>query len=184
VIVVACLAAVALIAAGITAYFVSRHSGSTPIGARPSRSALTVNSATSSISVAAAGSTPSTSAPPTTQPPTGNPCPSSAACTVSGDAGGAVAALNGFRVSHGLPAVPGTASSQAQQCALGEGGGPACEQHFAWELVPRQDGARVISQIATRGAQWLLDPAMTSFSVGWAFVPGTGQYECAILKVA
>jgi hypothetical protein len=184
-IVVACLVAVAgLIAAGITAYFVSRHGGSTPIGARPSRSALTVNSATSNRSAASAGSTPSTSAPRTTRPATGNPCPSSGACTVSGDAGGVVAALNGFRVSHGVPAVPGGASSQAQQCALDEGAGPACAQHFAWEIVPMQDGARVISQIASRGAQWLLDPDMTSVSVGWAFVPSTGQYECAILKIA
>jgi hypothetical protein len=186
VIVVACLAAVAgLIAAGITAYFVSRHGGSTPIGgSRPSRSARAVNSASSSSPAVSARSTLSTSAPLTTRPATGTPCPSSAACTVSGDAGGVVAALNRFRVSHGVPAVPGSASSQAQQCALDEGAGPACAPHFAWEVVPVQDGARVISLIASRGGQWLLDPGMTSFSVGWAFVPSSRQYECAILKVA
>jgi hypothetical protein len=40
--------------------------------------------------------------------------------------------------------------------------------------------------IASRsdGRAWLLDPQMTSFSVGWAYQPGgAGQYECAILKV-
>ena len=42
--------------------------------------------------------------------------------------------------------------------------------------------------IASRndGVAWLLDPDMTAFSVGWAYVPGaggSGQYWCAILKV-
>jgi hypothetical protein len=100
-----------------------------------------------------------------------------------------VAALNSFRASHGQHAVPGTASSQAQECALGEGSGPSCQPHYAWEPVPTQDGVRVITMVASRsdGMQWLLDPAMSSFSVGWAYTPGAqggpGRYSCAILKV-
>lgn len=139
-----------------------------------------------------AGSTTLTTSPPRqstsqttphTTAPIGNPCPSTAACVVRGDAGGVIAALNRFRLSHGLPAVLGSASSRAQLCALDQGAGPACVSHFAWEVVPNQDGAQVISLIAGRGAQWLLDPGTTSVNVGWAYLPSTRQYECAILKV-
>ena len=46
----------------------------------------------------------------------------------------------------------------------------------------------MISMIAGRSDSlaWMLDPDVTSFSVGWAYVPGAGgpgQYSCAILKV-
>jgi hypothetical protein len=101
---------------------------------------------------------------------------------VIGDAGGAVAAVNAFRVSHGRPAVPGTVSVMAQQCALQQGSGPSCEPHYAWQAVPTQDGQKVISMLAGRSAQWLLDPGISSFSVGWAYAPGSG-FECAILKI-
>lgn len=121
---------------------------------------------------------------------TANPCSSAAPCAVAGDGGQAVTALNNFRVSHGRPPVPGAVSPQAQQCALREGNGPSCEPHYSWEPVPTQDGARVISMITGRsgGMQWLLDPAMSSFSIGWAYAPGAGggpgHYECAVLKVS
>jgi hypothetical protein len=116
-------------------------------------------------------------------------CPSAAPCVVGGDDGGVVAALNAFRVSHGAPAVAGATSAQAQQCALSQGDGPACAPHYAWQPVASRNGAKVISTIASRsdGAAWLLDPQMTSFSVGWAYQPGgaanPGQYECAIVKI-
>ena len=115
---------------------------------------------------------------------TGNPCPSAAPCTVPGDGGGAVAAVNAFRVSHGGKAVPAAVSAQAQQCALQQGNGPTCVPHYAWQPTPVQDGARAVAGIAGRGdgTQWLLDPAVSSFSVGWAYAPGTG-YELAVLKV-
>lgn len=120
---------------------------------------------------------------------TANPCPSAAPCAVTGDGGQAVTALNNFRVSHGGRPVPGAVSAQAQQCALSEGNGPSCEPHYAWQPAPTQDGSRVIDMITGRGGglQWLLDPAMSSFSVGWAYAPvaggSGGHYECAILKV-
>jgi len=120
---------------------------------------------------------------------TADACPSVLPCAVAGDRGQVASALNKFRVSHGRPAVPAAVSSLAQQCALRQGSGPSCRPHFSWEPVPTQDGSRVISLIASRGdgMQWLLDPAMSSVSVGWAYAPGAdgapGHYECAILKV-
>jgi hypothetical protein len=126
--------------------------------------------------------TPSTSAHPTPTSTT-NPCPSAGPCAVDGDDGGVVDAVNQFRVSHGRAAVPGTVSDKAQQCALKQGEGPSCDPHFAWEAVPTQDGLRVVSMITARGEgkKWLLDAGITSFSIGWAYAPGSG-YECAILK--
>lgn len=120
---------------------------------------------------------------------TANPCPSAKACAVPGDQGGTAAALNKFRASHGLPAVSVAASTQAQQCALGQGDGPSCQPHYAWQPVATQDGAQVITKIAARdGGQWLLDKAVASFSIGWAYTPGAsggaGQYGCAVLKGA
>jgi hypothetical protein len=123
------------------------------------------------------------------QTSTASPCPSTAPCVVGGDDGGVIAALNALRTSHGLAAVPGAPTGPAQECALSQGDGPTCVPHYAWQPVPVHDGATVISAIAGRaeGAAWLLDPNMTSFSVGWAYAPGgagaPGQYECAILKI-
>ena len=118
---------------------------------------------------------------------TANQCASTAGCVVAGDDGGVVAALNAYRTSHGLAAVAGATTGQAQRCALSQGNdGSTCVPHYAWQPVPTPDGTRVISMIASRsdGRAWLLDPQMTSFSVGWARQPGgAGQYECAILKV-
>ncbi len=139
-------------------------------------------SETPSAPTTSASLTPSTSAHPTPTS-TANPCPSAGPCAVDGDDGGVVDAVNKFRVSHGRSAVPGTVSDKAQQCALKQGAGPSCDPHFAWEAVPTQDGTRVVSMITGRGEgkEWLLDAGITSFSIGWAYAPGSG-YECAILK--
>lgn len=116
------------------------------------------------------------------------PCPSPAPCAVPGDQAWLVAALNAFRATHGLPTVPGTVSSQAQQCALAQGTGPACPASYSWQSVPAQSAAQVIARIVARdGGNWVLDPSTVSFSVGWAYAPGTsgapGQWESAILKI-
>jgi hypothetical protein len=97
---------------------------------------------------------------------------------VPGDAGQLVAAVNQFRTSHGAAALQGAVSAQAQQCALAQGDGPSCAPSFAWEPVPTQDGVKAVSLVAS---DWLLDPAMKSFTVGWAYAGG--GYECAILKI-
>jgi hypothetical protein len=120
---------------------------------------------------------------------TANPCPSATPCALPDDTGHAVEALNDFRTHHGRTAVPGAVSGKAQQCALSAGNGASCLPHYSWQPGgSTADGAKVISDIAGRGdgSQWLLDPAMVSFSVGWAYAPGAGgapgHYECAILK--
>jgi hypothetical protein len=168
----------------------SHHGAQTPTDLSQLPTAAPTSSAQTS---GPAPSTPATSRPPTssTAAPkstapvptsTANPCPTPGACAVPGDAGQLVAAVNAFRNSHGRPAVPGAVSPAAQQCALSQGNGAACAQSFAWEPVPTQDGTKVVELISGRGGDWLLDPSMTSFSIGWAYAPGTG-YECAILKV-
>jgi hypothetical protein len=100
-----------------------------------------------------------------------------------------VAAVNAFRAAHQLPTVPGTVSSQAQQCALAQGTGPACAPSSSWQAVPAQSAAQVIARIVARdGGNFLLDPSTVSFGVGWAYAPGTrgapGQWESAILKIS
>jgi hypothetical protein len=135
-------------------------------------------------------STPAPVHPPVRPKPVGtaNPCPSSRPCAVPNDSGGAIQALNDFRVHHGRKAVPGSVSSKAEQCALSQGNGSSCVPHYSWQPGSNKpDGAKVIAAIAARsdGMQWLLDPAMSSFSVGWAYTPGgggAGHYDCAILK--
>ena len=137
--------------------------------------------ATTLSSASATRTSNATSAVPTS---TTNPCrAAAAACPVPGDAGQLVAAVNQFRISHGRAAVSGAVSIQAQQCALAQGVGPSCAPSYAWEPVDTQNGAEVVSQMVgrDRGTRWLLDQAMTSFTVGWAYAGG--QFECAILKI-
>jgi hypothetical protein len=152
---------------------------STPT-APASPTSLTVSTTTSSRASATPRSK-ATSAIPTSS---GNPCrAAAAACPVPGDAGQLIGAVNQFRVSHGRPPVRGVVSIRAQQCALAQGVGPTCAPSYAWEPATTQNGPQVVSQMAGRehGTGWLLDPAMTSFHVGWAYAGG--QYECAILKI-
>lgn len=114
-----------------------------------------------------------------------HPCPTSAACIVSGDVGGALTAINALRTSHGVPPVTGSVSVAAQQCALQQGDGPNCAPHYAWQPVARPDGALVASLVSS---DWLLDPKVAAFQVGWAYLPGRGgaggQWACAVLKLS
>jgi hypothetical protein len=98
---------------------------------------------------------------------------------VDGD-GGALAAVNAYRTRHGLTAVPGGVSTNAQTCAENKGTGPTCVPHYAWTAVPDQDGAQAVGKIADFGSDWLLDASTKTISVGWAYV--NGQYECVLLK--
>jgi hypothetical protein len=149
-----------------------------PASATPT--SLTARTTTSSSTASKTPTSKVTSGIPTS---TANPCRAAAACPVPGDAGQLIAAVNQFRVSHGRASVNGAVSIQAQQCALAQGVGPSCAPSYAWEPVTAQSGPQVVSQMVGRehGARWLLDPAMTAFSVGWAYAGG--QYECAILKI-
>jgi hypothetical protein len=165
----------------------NNNAQNSPVSTVPSAPASTTPQATTP---SAPSTTPASSTAPPTTPPvrTGNPCSSPAPCAVQGDAAQLVAAVNAFRAAHQLPAVPGTVSPQAQQCALAQGNGPACAPSYSWEPVPAQSAAQVIALIVGRdGGKWLLDPSMISFSVGWAYAPGvggaSGQWESAILKI-
>jgi hypothetical protein len=182
------LAMTAALVVSIMVFFVGTSTGHHNTGLIDvgTTAAPTTKPATPTRSTTAASRTPSPSKTTSAAPKptsTANPCPSAGPCAVDGDDGGALDAVNKFRVSHGRPAVPGTVSGKAQQCALKQGEGPSCEPHFAWEAVPTQDGQKVISMITGRGAgrTWLLDAGITSLSIGWAYAPGSG-YECAILK--
>ena len=155
------------------------HGGSGPTGlsqlpSEPPSSPSTTPS-TTAASTSASSSTAPTSPVPTS---TGNPCGAAKSCAVPGDAGQLVAAINRFRTGHGRAAVTGTVTQQAQQCAVAQGNGPACAPSYAWEPVPTQDGPKAAGLVSP---QWLLDPAMKSFQIGWAYT--NGQWECAILKL-
>jgi hypothetical protein len=108
-------------------------------------------------------------------------CPTNAPCAVPGDVGGAVAALNAYRASHGAARVRGTVTRSAQVCAVSSGN--TCPSHFFWEPVGRS-GKQVIRKIAASGGKgvgFLLDKSLHEVAVGWAYIPGSHSYECAIV---
>jgi hypothetical protein len=109
-------------------------------------------------------------------------CTSGTSCTLDGDAGGVIDAINTFRKSNGQAAVPGATTEQAKTCSLNSGGG-GCPSSYFWEPVYPQDGAAVVTKIASRGdgRSFLLDPSMKSLQVGWALVGG--QYSCTVVEV-
>jgi hypothetical protein len=186
------LAITAILVVSIMVFFVGRSpshhdTGLVGVGTTTQPTTPRSHTGTPAHSATPASRTPSTSTVPKPTS-TANPCPSAQPCSVAGDDAGAVSALNKFRTSHGRSAVPGRATAQARQCALSQGDGPTCQPHYAWQPVATQDGAQAISKIAEQdGGQWLLDPAMSSFSVGWAYTPGAGggpgTYQFAVLKV-
>jgi len=182
------LAVIALLVVGLMVLLLGGgHSGGDSDG-RAGAAPPLPSAASTTTTPATASTRPSSPArsPRTTPTNTTVSCPSPAPCAIDGDAG-AIAALNAFRTSHNLPAVPGAVTAAAQQCALTQGNGPSCEPSYAWQPVPTHDGAAAVSLIAGRNTPWLLDSGMTSFGVGWAFVPGApgsaGQLWCAIVKV-
>ena len=111
----------------------------------------------------------------------GNPCPGAPACIVPGD-GGAIAAVNAYRAAHHEPPVPDGVSNGAQACALMRGSGATCVPHYAFTTLASQDGTLAVTKMAEFASSWLLDPGISSMSVGWAFVGG--QYECVLLKTS
>lgn len=151
---------------------------STPTRAGPTQSEPAARSPSPSTGSATSPSL-DTGTEPTGPPRRGDPCAGAGSCVVDGD-GGALAAVNAYRSAHGLPAVPGGVTSNAQLCAEHEGNGPTCVPHYAWTAVADQDGAKAVRKIVGFGSAWLLDRSTTTISVGWAYVGG--QYECVLLK--
>lgn len=108
-------------------------------------------------------------------------CPTSAPCSLPDDVGNAVQALNDYRTAHGRQAVTGHVTRAARSCAVSSG--DTCHSDFFWEPVGRS-GKQVITKIAdsgSKGTSWLLDRSMKSVAVGWAYIPSSKSYECALI---
>ena len=105
-------------------------------------------------------------------------CPTKQACVLDGDIGSGVAAINAYRTQHGQPAVSGSVSAQAQQCAVHNGSG--CSGGWAETQVSKPDGTAAVQKILQFAH--LLDPNVKSFEVGWAYDPGAKQYYFAIIR--
>jgi hypothetical protein len=104
-------------------------------------------------------------------------CPTSQRCALDGDIGNAVAAVNAYRTEHGKPAVPGTVSAAAKQCALRNGNG--CSGGWAETTLSSPDGPAAVKNILPFAK--LLSP-MQSFGVGWAYDPGSKEYFFSIVR--
>jgi hypothetical protein len=116
--------------------------------------------------------------------PSGAPvtCPTSAPCDLPDDVGNVVSALNAYRTSHGKPAVRGSVTKAARTCAVSNG--DTCPNGFYWEPVERS-GKQVIQKISAGGGDsWLLDDRMTAVQVGWAYIPSSQSFECAVVSNA
>ena len=110
-------------------------------------------------------------------------CPTSSPCSLPDDVGGALQALNDYRTAHGRAAVPGHVTRGARSCAVSSG--DTCRSDFFWEPVGRS-GKQVIAKIAAsggKGTSWLLDRSMRSVQIGWAYIPSSKSYECALIAV-
>jgi hypothetical protein len=105
-------------------------------------------------------------------------CPTQQTCILDGDIGNAVQAINDYRVQHGQPAKPGAVSLPAQTCAVHNGNG--CSGGWAETELATPDGNEAVQKILQFGR--LLDPAMKSFGVGWAYDPGAKLYYFAIIR--
>jgi hypothetical protein len=105
-------------------------------------------------------------------------CPTPEPCILDGDVGSSIQAINDFRIAHGLAAVPGSVSTQAQTCALNNGTG--CSGGWAETLLSHPDGAEAVQKIEQYAH--FEDPNMTSVEVGWAYDPGTRTYYFAIVR--
>ena len=125
-------------------------------------------------------SPPSDSAPPGTggsSPVHGKKCPTKQVCTLDGDPGGGIAAVNDYRTQHGKDAVVGRVGSAAQDCALHNGSG--CTGGWAETEVPRLDGAAAVQKILPFAH---LLSGMKDFQIGWAYDPGAKMYYFAIVR--
>jgi hypothetical protein len=109
-------------------------------------------------------------------------CPTSAPCSLPDDVGNVIQALNDYRTAHGAKAVSGSVTQAARDCALGNGEISNCPSGYYWEPVGRS-GAQVIAKIAAAngGTSFLLDHSMTAVEVGWAYLPSSHGYECAVV---
>jgi hypothetical protein len=104
-------------------------------------------------------------------------CPTSQRCALDDDIGNAVAAVNAYRTQHGKPAVPGTVSAAAKECALRNGNG--CSGGWAETQLSAPNGQAAVTNILPFAK--LLSP-MQSFGVGWAYDPANKEYFFSIVR--
>lgn len=124
------------------------------------------------------GSGPTTRTGTRTIPVGSTTCPGTETCILDGDPGNAIQAINDFRTAHGLPAVPGSVTRQAQTCALNNGSG--CTGGWAETLLSDLDGEEAVQKIEQFAH--FEDPHLTSIEVGWAYDPGAKLYYFAIVR--
>lgn len=105
-------------------------------------------------------------------------CPTAATCILQGDVGGGIPAIDAYRASQGLPAVPGSVTPQAQQCALHNGDG--CSGGWAETELSTPNGREAVRKML--GFARLEDPQMKSVGVGWAYDPAAKLYYFAIVR--
>jgi hypothetical protein len=105
-------------------------------------------------------------------------CPTAQTCVLEGDVGQGIQAVNAYRSAHGQRPVPGQVGSAAQACALHNGSG--CTGGWAETELAKPDGPAAVQKILPFAH--LLDPAMRSFQIGWAYDPGAKLYYFAIVR--
>lgn len=192
----AALAFVALLLVGVMLLVLNKSGNSGAPGQAPPPPATDIRSGVPSSPASARRSSAPTrprTAPPTRARPRPAPhhtavvltCTGTPACVLPGDPGGVLQALNAYRRSQGSSPVRGGASGPAQTCAVNNGDGGSCPRSYFWEPVTGHDGGEVISKIAANpdGRQFLLDPQVRSVQIGWAYLPSSRGYECAVINV-
>ncbi len=191
------LALIAVLLVGILLVVLNKsdnsHKNSAPLaGPGPTRSSgaahAPITSQTTSQSTRPPTSHRRTTRAPSTKPrprTTKLTCNSGPVCVVPGDPGSALDALNTYRTSHGRQAVAGAVTKDAQTCAVNNGDSTSCPQSYFWEPVTGHDGTAVIAKIAGNGdgARFLLDPQVRTVRIGWAYIPSSGGYQCAVINV-
>lgn len=105
-------------------------------------------------------------------------CPGAQTCVLDGDPGNSIQAINEFRAAHGLPAVPGSVSQQAQTCAVNNGSG--CSGGWAETELADPNGQEAVQKIEQFAH--FEDPQLKSVEVGWAYDPGAKLYYFAIVR--
>jgi hypothetical protein len=184
------LGAIVLVAIMIVFLGSSGSNGPAPQAAgKPAGPAVTVTGSSHASSSASSSSRPkpSHSSPRPSSSPHRPPkhtgpvsCPTRNPCTLPDDVGDVLGAVNAFRAAHGKRPVSGVVTRAARRCAIT--GGNRCPNGFFWEPVGRS-GKQVVRKIAASGdgASFLLDGRLRKIQIGWAYIPASRGFECALV---
>lgn len=108
-------------------------------------------------------------------------CPTPEPCSLPDDIGDMLGAINGYRVHNGLPPVTGHVTGVARQCALSQGATPPCPDSYYWEPVGRSGNQMLQKVLGRGGAGDLLNPAVHHVQIGWAYLPSSHSFWCALV---